>query len=147
MPGYGGRVMRAPRVSSLLLAAGAAGAVGCGGVDGYANRPRPPADINVTAAIVDGEVRVSPRAFGAGPVVLVISNQTARPQRLTFETDDAGPGLIRATGAIRPAGTATLEVDVRRGRYAVHTADRSIRPAAVRVGAPRPSAQDSLLTP
>jgi hypothetical protein len=141
------RAMRDARVPGLLLGLAALGAAGCGGIDGSANRPRPPAEIDVTAAIADGAVRVSPRRFGAGPIVLLVSNQTGRPQRLTFETDDARPGIVRSTGAIPPAGTTTLEVEVRRGRYAVHTADRSVRPAAVRVGRERPSAQDRLLTP
>jgi hypothetical protein len=139
--------MRGARVSGLLLGLAAIGAAGCGGIDGYANRPRPPAEIDVTAAIADGAVRVSPRRFGAGPIVLLVSNQTDRAQRLTFETDDERPGIVRSTAAIPPAGTTTLEVEVRRGRYAVHTADRSVRPAAVRVGTRRPSAQDRLLMP
>jgi hypothetical protein len=139
--------MGGARVPKLLLGVAALGAAGCGGIDGYANRPRPPAAIDVTAAITDGAVRVSPRSFGAGPVVLLVSNQTARSQTLRFETDDERPGLVRSTAAIPPAGTTTLEVDVRRGHYSVHTADRAIRPAAVRVGRKRPSAQDRLLTP
>jgi hypothetical protein len=33
---------------------------GCGGGDDYANEPRPPAPINVTAAITNSRVNVSP---------------------------------------------------------------------------------------
>jgi hypothetical protein len=91
---------------------------------------------------------VSPRAFGAGPILLMISNQTPRAQAVTFETDESGgPGLVQTTSPINPAGTATIEVDVPRGRYRLSTEDPAIRPAAVRVGAQRASAQGELLTP
>ena len=45
------------------------------------------------------------------------------------------------------AGRAMLEIDVREGDYEVSTADASIKPAAVKVGAARPSAQNELLQP
>ena len=129
-------------LSTVLLA-------GCGGSDGdYANEPRPPAPINVTAAVTEEQISVSPRSFGAGPIVLIVSNQTAGPQEVTFETDELGgsePGLApQSTGAIRPGGTATLKVDVREGSYALNADDRSVK---VEVGAPRPSAQNELLQP
>jgi hypothetical protein len=123
---------------------------GCGGGEERANEPRPPSAINVTAAVADGRIAVSPRAFGAGPILLIISNQTPRAQAVTFETaatDDDGPGLVQTTSPINPAGTAAIEVDVPEGRYRLSTADRAIRPAAVRVGAQRASAQGDLLTP
>ena len=49
---------------------------GCGGSGGdYSNEPRPPAPINVTAAVTDQRISVSPKSFGAGPIVLIVSNQ------------------------------------------------------------------------
>jgi hypothetical protein len=70
----------------------------CGGDDDeYGNEPRPPAPINVTAAIEDERVRVSPESFGSGPVVIIISNQPGSPQTVTFETDEIGGG----SGGIR----------------------------------------------
>ena len=65
---------------------------GCGGDDtaDYQNKPRPPAPINVTAAIDGDRVRVSPVTFGSGPVVFIISNQSGAPQTVTFETDELG---------------------------------------------------------
>jgi hypothetical protein len=122
---------------------------GCGGSDDFANEPRPPAPINVSAAISEERISVSPQEFGAGPIVLIVSNQTGEAREAIFETDEIGgeePGLApQSTGPIRPNGTATLKVDVREGTYALRT-DR-LEPARVDVGEPRPTAQHDLLQP
>jgi hypothetical protein len=130
-----------------LALAGVLGTPACGGDADHAGHARPPASITVTAAIRDGRIKVSPRRFGAGPIRLIISNQTDSAQALTFETAGKAPGLIQTTAPINPAGTATLEVDVTQGLYSMTAADRHVRPAAVRVGAPRPSSQNQLLLP
>jgi hypothetical protein len=131
-------------VAAVLLAAG------CGDTEPRTNVPRPPAPVMLTAAIHDDTVQVSPARVGAGPIVLVVSNQTRRPQRVTFETDELGgdrPGRTASTPSIPAQGTGRLTIDARTGRYAVHVGTRAIRPAHVRVGAPRPSSQDQLLLP
>ena len=110
---------------------------GCGGGGDYANKPRPPAPINVTAAITDSRVSVSPQRFGAGPIVLIISNQSSSAQKVIFETDELGgtePGNKFDTTPINPRGTATLKVDVREGDWKLSTDDGGIRAAAVSVG-------------
>ena len=135
--------------TALAVAAIACGIAGCGGDDDYANRPRPATPINVTAAISDSKVSVSPKTFGAGPIVMIVSNQTPSQQTLTLETDELGgsqPGLRRST-PVGPNGTATLKVDVRKGTYALSTRGDGIKAASVEVGAPRKSAQDELLQP
>jgi hypothetical protein len=140
-------------VRRALTSALAAGALlsGCGSDDQYANKPRPPAPINVTAAISDREISVSPRSFGAGPIVLIISNQSKRAQDVTFETSELGgskPGLApQSTGRINPRGTGTLKVDVREGTYELSTDDANREPVEIQVGPPRPSAQNDLLQP
>jgi hypothetical protein len=146
------RLVRSIHRSGLLLSAVALapGIAGCGSDDSYENRPRPAAPINVTAAITDDAISVSPTSFGAGPIVLTVSNQSASAQAVTFETNEiAGdaPGLRQTTTPINPRGTATLQIDVRRGTYQLRVKSRDIRPAAVKVGAKRPSAQDQLLQP
>ncbi len=123
---------------------------GCGSGSGYANNPRPPAPINVTAAITDSKVSVSPQRFGAGPIVLVISNQSSSAQEVTFETDELGsslPGRRFSTTPINPRGTAMLKVEVRKGTWKLGTKDGGVRAAAVLVGRERPSAQNDLLQP
>ena len=123
---------------------------GCGGGGDYANEARPPAPINVTAAITNSRVSVSPQRFGAGPIVLVISNQSSSAQEVTFETDELGgsqPGRTFNTTPINPRGTATLKVDVRQGDWKLRTEDGGIEAAAVSVRKARESAQDDLLQP
>jgi hypothetical protein len=135
------------RIRCALVVVGAVAAAGCGEQEEHANRERPAASINVTAAVADGRIQVSPRRFGAGPIRLIISNQTASAQALTFETGGGASGVTQSTRPIRPAGTATLEVDVTQGDYELSAADDGVKPAAIEVGAPRASAQDQLLLP
>jgi hypothetical protein len=134
-----------------VLAAGAACALaGCGGGgEDYANKPRPATPINVTAAISDKKISISPKQFGAGPVVIIVSNQTAKEQRLTLQTDELGgaqPGLKQTTDPIAPRGTGTLKSDMREGSYALSVRNGP-SPASLEVGPPRKSAQDTLLEP
>lgn len=149
-PPHGVRFRRVRRALTSALA-GAALLSGCGTESDYANKPRPPAPINITAAISDDEISVSPKTFGAGPIVLIISNQSDDDQEVTFETSELGgsePGLApQTTGPIHPRGTATLKVDVRQGTYELSTSDGTIEPVTIEVGASRPSAQNDLLQP
>jgi hypothetical protein len=134
------------RMHGALVLGAAAGIAGCG-ADDHANRERPPVPINVTAAIADGRIHVSPRSFGAGPIRLIVSNQMTSAQAVTLQTGRGESGVTGTTGPIRPAGTGTLQVDVPEGAYELSTDDRKVEPTAVRVGAPRPSAQNQLLLP
>ena len=130
------------------LAVAAALAIGgCGGEEDHANHERPPAAINVTAAIADGRIHVSPREFGAGPIRLLVSNQTASAQEVTFATAGDASGVTQTSAPISPEGAATLEVEATEGEYELSTGDDAIQPVAVQVGAPPPSAQNELLQP
>jgi len=143
------RTIRRVATAPALLAAGLVVA-GCGGDDTpYANEARAPAPINVSVAISDERVLVSPDSFGAGPISLVVSNQTDAPQKLTLESDDttSDPGLTQSTGAINPRGTATLKVDVDEGAYALSVDGDGVRPATVEIGPDRPSSENDLLQP
>jgi hypothetical protein len=134
-----------------LIAAGAAVLLaGCGGDDERVNELRPPAPINVTAAVDDDKVLVTPKRFGAGPVVLIVSNQSSKPQEVTFETNElAGEsGGIQVTSRpIGPSSTGTVQVSPKPGTYRIRVASSAIEPAEVRVGPRRDSAQDELLLP
>ena len=98
--------MRARRAICCAFAlAGLLGLPACGEDEDHANRERPAASINVTAAIIDGRINVSPRSFGAGPIRLIVTNQTGSAQALTFETDEVGgdsPGHHPDDRADRP---------------------------------------------
>jgi hypothetical protein len=135
------------RIRWALAVAGAFGVAGCGADDDHANRERPPVTINITAAIADGRINVSPREFGAGPVRLIVSNQTRSAQALTFATAGDGSGVTQTTEPISPSGTGTLEVDVAEGDYEIRASDGAVKAAAITVGAPRESAQNELLLP
>jgi hypothetical protein len=139
----GGRIYGWIALAPLLIA-------GCGGGGDYKNNPRPPAPIDVTAAISNSRVSVSPQRFGAGPIVLIISNQSSSAQKVTFETDELGgsqPGRKFNTTPINPRGTATLKVDVRQGSWKLSASAGGIRAAALKVGKKRKSAQGDLLQP
>jgi hypothetical protein len=137
------------RFAALVLGAVAL-ASGCGEEDDYKNEPRPATPIVVSAAITQDKVSVSPREFGAGPITLIVTNQTDNAQELTLETDEIGggaPGIEQETGPISPGDTASLKADLREGTYKVGVNGRGIAAAALNVGEPRESAQNELLQP
>lgn len=120
---------------------------GCGDNSTYKNENRPPSPITVTASISDRSVSVSPSKFGAGPVNLVIANESGSAQRVTFESDGSSAGFRHQTGPINPGAPTTLVVDVPTGAAVLRVGDSGIQPARVTVGAKRPSAQNELLQP
>jgi hypothetical protein len=120
---------------------------GCGGSTDYKNEPRPPAPIVVTASISKNQVSVSPRKFGAGPVTVIVTNQTGASQQLTLEINTGAAGFKGRTGPINPRDTGQLKANLGRGVYSVHVDGGSIRGARLLVGRQRPSAQNDLLQP
>ena len=133
----------------LVLALGAGVIAACGEDDDeYENTARVPAPVVVTAAITERGVSVSPGRLGAGPVELIVTNLTEQAHDLMFATDEiggTGGGIQQSTGPINPGDTARLQADLTTGAYEI-SADGE-RPASLRVGAPRASAQDRLLQP
>lgn len=148
------RPVHAPRttswaviVAALVLAIAASG---CGDDDGFGNEPRPPQEITVSATIAPERISVSPSRFGAGPIELLVSNQTRTSRRLTLLSEtltDGGRALKQSTGPINPGDTASLKADLDPGTYAVSVQDDTIDPARIVVGPARRSAQDRLLQP
>jgi hypothetical protein len=140
-----------PGVRVQLLATGlmALALASCGSEKDFANDPRPPTPINISASINDEKVTVSPADFGAGPVQFLIANLTDDPQTVTVETRDLSDtaGIKQQSSVINPQGTTTLKVDVKEGDYVVHVDHKSIRAAHIKVGAERDSSQDQLLQP
>jgi hypothetical protein len=136
-----------PRIVRLLLATACIAALaGCGGGAPRANEERPPAPVTLTAAIHDKQIEVSPARVGAGPIVLIVSNQSSTTRRVTFEGDK--PGLtIAHSDPIPPHGTGRLTLDTSRGIYRVKIDDRAVRAARVVIGPSRRSSQNDLLLP
>ena len=120
---------------------------GCGSDTSYRNEPRPASPIVVTASINKDAVAVSPRRFGAGPITLIVTNQTGASQQLTLEINNGEAGFKGRTGPINPRDTGQLKGNLGRGTYSVHVDGSGIRPARLTVGRERPSAQNDLLQP
>ena len=142
--------MRRTAATAPLAVAAVVAIAGCGTSSDYKNDPRPPSPIVLTASIDDQRVSVSPQRFGAGPISLIVTNQTKSAQRLTLESlqqAGQGPGIKQETAPISPRDTATLKATVDPGRYSVHVSGDAIAAAKLRVGPERPSAQNDLLQP
>ena len=138
------------RTRALAVAAGCVvGITGCGSdTKDYANNPRPAVPIIVTAAINSQEVSLSPKVIGAGPISLIIANETGASQKVTLESEGLDKkGLKQETGPISPAETATLKANIDTGTYSVHVDGDAIKAATLRVGKERESAQNDLLQP
>jgi hypothetical protein len=142
-----------PRQAAVFgCALAAVTAAGCGGTGhAYKNTNRPPAPIVVSASIDDQQVSVSPKRFGAGPITLVITNQSTAAQQITLETatrPGSGPGEQAVqTGPINPRETASINAIVKQGTYALHVGGQGVRPARLVVGHQRKSSQNDLLQP
>jgi hypothetical protein len=143
----GGRI----RVAALLSGAAAAALMvaGCGGSKDFADKPRPAAAITLTGTIKDSGVSVSPSRVGAGPVVIMISNQTQSSHTLTLDGGDIAP--VR-TGPINPADTGQIKRTLAPGSYVVKAGSekavsREIPPAHLLIGKARPSSNDQLELP
>lgn len=134
------------RAPALVATAAALLLAGCGSSTSYSNLPRPPDQLNVSAAINSDRVVVSPPALGAGPVQLTIANLTAVSQQVTVSSDQSGV-LQEQTGPINPGNTAALRADLQPGVYSVTVSGSTILPARIAVGRRRPSAQNQLLQP
>ena len=136
--------------SRLPLAAclGAVVLAGCGNSSNYKNDPRPPAPVVITAAILPDKVSVSPSHFGAGPVSLVVANETGASQQVSIVRKVNGSTEAPdQTGPINPHDTASLKVDIDEGDYEVRVDSNAIKPAQLSVGPMRESAQNELLQP
>lgn len=148
-----GRTPRQAAVAACVLTAALVLAACGNSKHSYNNAERPPAPIVVSAAIDDHQVSVAPRRLGAGPITLVISNQSNAPQQVTLETVDtpgsgSGPGeKALQTGPISPRETASVKADVKQGTYALSVGADGVKAARLLVGPPRPSAQNDLLQP
>jgi hypothetical protein len=134
---------RGVRAGVLGLLAAAPLLLGACGEDDFPNDPRPPSPVDLTAAIDDRSVTVSPTMLGAGLVTVTVSNQTGEPTRLALE----GPTLA-STNEIPPGGTGTIKAKLEEGEYeATAGTEVDIRPDRITVGPERASSQNELLQP
>jgi hypothetical protein len=134
--------MRKPLVVPSVVALAAGAFAGCGGED-HANEPRPASPIEVTAKVDDQRVDVSPNEFGAGLVVMTISNQSADPVQLGVDGPTAGE-----SSGIEPGSVGSFKFSFEEGDYEVSPGEESgARPALLTVGPERASSQNEILLP
>ena len=137
-----------PVMAFALLAMGGSIFAGCGGEEDFANDPRPAAPVQLTGVITDKGVTVSPDRVGAGPIVLLISNQTDEARTVTLD----GAGTTDTVGPVNPQDVAKLQQTVETGDYTVKAGAakavaKELEPATLRVGKPRKSSSDQVLLP
>ncbi|MGI8594586.1 MAG: hypothetical protein ACR2ML_09540 [Solirubrobacteraceae bacterium] len=156
--------LAATAASVVVLAA-------CGEDDDYKSCLRPPSTVNVSAAITESSVSLSPPQLGAGPIVMIVTNQSGASQVATLEADELASkpgrgqgsttsaegcppaqeprgGLRQSTGPINPQDTAQLKVVVQQNRtYTLKTDDDAISPGRLQVTKERGSAQSKVLQP
>ncbi len=128
--------------AALLLVAG------CGGDDDFENDPRPPIPIQLSGVITDSEVSVEPAKIGAGPIVLIVSNQTEQAHSVTLD----GPSGTEEVGPINPRDAGRIQHDLAQGTYEVRAGsdeaqEEEIEPAKLTVGPKRPSSSNDVLLP
>jgi hypothetical protein len=136
------------RMPGVLTAVVAVCTLGACGQEKYRNtHPRPPTPITISAYVSPTRVSVSPASFGAGPITLLVTNQSQTSQEVTFETGSAGSSVTQTTGPINPGDTGEIKLFVRQGEYRLRASSGAISPATLMVGGERPSAQNEVLQP
>jgi hypothetical protein len=118
------------------------------GQDDFANQPRPAAAIELSGVIKRAEVTVSPHKVGAGPVTIVISNQTDDTHTVALEGDQ----VREVVGPINPMDTATIQKTLQPGTYRVRAGSpkavaAEIKPAELQVGKERKNSADKVGLP
>jgi hypothetical protein len=140
-----------PRVALLLLGVLAIpGVAACGGGSAFKDNPRPAVPIQLSGVITEKAVSVEPSRLGAGPVNLLISNQSGRSHTVTLE---GGPHNTTAqVGPINPLDTGRIQETLEPGTYTVtagssQATTQDIQPATLQIGPPRKSSSDKVLLP
>ena len=143
------RIRMIGALATLVVLAGLC--AGCGDNASYANADRPPAPIAISIAITGQRIAVSPNRVGAGPVVLLIANESGRSQDVTLAAAGGGGRSCVAadasSGPINPQDAARISLGLVEGTCEVGVADGAISPARLIVGPERDSAQQDLLQP
>jgi len=132
-----------------LAPVGAVALAGCGGGEDFKNEPRPAVTIQLSGVITDKRMEVQPSRIGAGPIVLLISNQTDASHSVTLEGEGVTPEEV---GPINPLDTATIQKDLPEGEFEIAVVDdagedAAIDAATLDVDGERPSGSNTLLLP
>ena len=142
------RAGRIRTAALLALSLSVLALAGCGDDEDFENKPRPPVPIQLSGVITDDEVSVEPAKVGAGPVVLIVSNQTGQSHTVTLD----GPSGTEEVGPINPSDTGRIQHNLAQGSYEIRAGsdqavEQEIPAAKLTVGPPRPSSSNSVLLP
>jgi hypothetical protein len=135
-------------LATLVVLAGLC--AGCGDSASYANADRPPAPISISIAVSGKRIAVAPDRVGAGPVLLLIANESGRSRDVTLRAAGGGRSCVvddASSGPINPEDAARISLGLVEGTCEVGVADGTIAPARLTVGRERRSAQQDLLQP
>lgn len=123
---------------------------GCGDDASYANADRPPAPISISVALTGERIAVAPSRVGAGPVLLLIANESGRSRDVTLAAAGGGRSCVpddASSGPINPEDAARISLTLVEGTCEIGVADEAIPPARLTVGPERESAQQDVLQP
>jgi hypothetical protein len=144
---HGGRIRIGALASGVALTAGLL--AGCGGGKNFADQPRPSAPLYLTGVITSSGVTVSPNRAGAGPVVILVSNQTQASHTLTLDGDNIAPVQ---SGSIAPTDTGRIQTTLSPGTYTVKAGSvqavrKQLAPARLVIGKERADSNDQVGLP
>lgn len=141
------------RVRAAAIIASTVGLAGCGSTAHFADKSTPATPVNLSVYVNDRQVSVSPGSVGAGPVNFLVSNGAATTELVTIRPSGGG-GSAASTGPINPGTSAQVQADLATGRYTVTTSPaggvpgtRAIKPATLKIGRARPSANNAVMQP
>lgn len=140
--------IRATTIMGCLLVA----TVGCGKKDFDRTPRRPPQLIQPTGVITPANVEIQPDDFGAGPIRLIISNQTERAHTVTLEGGAFDRPIEERVGPVLPGDTAEIKKSLSPGRYTLSAGSDEavadpIAPARFSVTRNRPTSEDQTQVP
>jgi hypothetical protein len=104
--------------------------------------------VQLTGVITDRGVTISPNRVGAGPVILLISNESKQAHTVTLD----GGKTTDTVGPINPLDTAKLQQTLQQGSYQIKAGSskalpRELKPGTLNVGPPRRDSSDQVLLP
>jgi hypothetical protein len=104
--------------------------------------------VQLTGVITDKGVTVSPNRVGAGPVIILISNQSKQAHTVTLD----GGKTTDTVGPINPLDTASLQQTLEQGSYKVKAGSNQAQPkqpaaGTLDVGPPRKDSSNQVLLP
>ena len=99
-----------------MLALFASALAGCGSTAHFAGNARPPTPVDLTVYVNDARISVSPTSIGAGPVMIISTNQATHAVQLTVRPTTGG-NTLASTAPINPQATSSFSVGFHLGDY------------------------------